>query len=87
MPDLKPERDRGVRRIQLCAPSMDAVQMGFKSPVRPIGCSRGAEKECCSILRDCQEPPDAEPHVRWCGGRKINRTGYPIRHSTDRKAW
>jgi len=39
-----------------------------------------AEKECCSILRDCQEPPDADPHVRWCGGREVNPPGYPIRH-------
>ncbi len=43
----------------------------------------GAEKECCFILRDCQEPPDAEPHVRlvppklgrrrmvWGAGAKI----------------
>ena len=37
-----------------------------------------AEKECCSILRDCQEPPDADPHVRWCGGREVNPPGYPI---------
>ena len=26
-----------------------------------------AEKECCSIRKDCQEPPYADPHVRWCG--------------------
>jgi hypothetical protein len=38
-----------------------------------------AEKECCTILRDCQEPPDADPHVRWCGGREVNPPGYPIR--------
>jgi hypothetical protein len=25
-----------------------------------------AEKECCSIRKDCQEPPYADPHVRWC---------------------
>ena len=29
-----------------------------------------AEKECCFIRRDCQEPPDADPHVRWCGRRE-----------------
>src|SRR5262245_10405849 len=52
-----------------------------------------AEKECCSILRDCQEPPDADPHVRWCGGREVNPPGYPIRptHSltivTDGNSW
>ena len=38
-----------------------------------------AEKECCAILRDCQEPPDADPHVQWCGGREVNPPGYPIR--------
>jgi hypothetical protein len=37
-----------------------------------------AEKECCSILRDCQEPPDADPHVRWCGSREVNPPGDPI---------
>ena len=37
-----------------------------------------AEKECCSVPRDCQEPPDADPHVRWCGGREVNPPGYPI---------
>ena len=26
-------------------------------------------KSGCSIRQDCQEPPDADPHVRWCGGR------------------
>jgi len=30
--------------------------------------SAGQRRECCYILRDCQEPPDADPHVRWCGG-------------------
>jgi hypothetical protein len=23
----------------------------------------------CFIRQDCQEPPDADPHVRWCGRR------------------
>jgi len=46
-------------------------------------CSRGDEadwlstgqrspwqrKSGCSIRQDCQEPPDADPHVRWCGRR------------------
>jgi hypothetical protein len=40
---------------------------------------RVAERECCFILRDCQEPPDADPHVRWCGGREGKPPGYPIR--------
>ena len=29
----------------------------------------GAETECGEVLRDDQEPPDADPHVRWCGSR------------------
>jgi len=29
----------------------------------------GAETECCDVLRDGQEAPDADPHVRWCGSR------------------
>ena len=24
-------------------------------------------KSGCFIRKDCQEPPDADPHVRWCG--------------------
>ena len=28
-----------------------------------------AEKECCLVRKDCQEPPYADPHVRWCGSR------------------
>ena len=24
------------------------------------------------------EPPDADPHVRWCGGWGLNSPGYPI---------
>jgi hypothetical protein len=40
---------------------------------------RAAEKECCLIRKDCPEPPDADPHVRWCGGREVNPPAYPIR--------
>ena len=29
-----------------------------------------AEKECCFVQVDCQEPPYADPHVRWCGRRE-----------------
>src|SRR5271169_2493525 len=29
-----------------------------------------AVKECCFVGKDCQEPPDADPHVRWCGRRE-----------------
>lgn len=27
---------------------------------------------------DSQEPPNADPHVRWCGGRGLDPPGYPI---------
>ena len=27
------------------------------------------------------EPPYADPHVRWCGGRGRKTPGYPIGHS------
>ena len=36
---------------------------------------------------DCRlsgpEPPDADPHVRWCGSREGNPPGDPIRHTTS----
>src|SRR5450755_4177059 len=28
------------------------------------------------------EPPDADPHVRWCGGRRGEPGAYPIDHET-----
>jgi hypothetical protein len=37
-----------------------------------------AEKECCLIRKDCPEPPDADPHVRWCGSREAKPPGDPI---------
>jgi hypothetical protein len=43
------------------------------SPLR----ASGAEKECCSIRKDCQEPPDADPHVRWGGSREEQPSGRP----------
>ncbi len=27
------------------------------------------------------EPPDADPHVRWCGGRRGEPGAYPIPHA------
>ena len=31
------------------------------------------------------EPPDADPHVRWCGGRRLITSGYPMcaRHGSE----
>ena len=31
---------------------------------------RGRERVAASFRKDCQEPPDADPHVRWCGSRE-----------------
>ena len=31
---------------------------------------RGRERVAASIRKDCQEPPYADPHVRWCGRRE-----------------
>ena len=42
--------------------------------MKPIGRAlgsdhRGRERVAAVSVRDCQEPPDADPHVRWCGRR------------------
>jgi len=29
-------------------------------------------KSAASFRKDCQEPPYADPHVRWCGSREGN---------------
>ena len=45
----------------------------------------GAETECCEVLRDGQEPPDADPHVRWCGSRgeqSLRRPDWPLQNSS-----
>ena len=31
-----------------------------------------------AILLHFTEPPSADPHARWCGGRAGNPPGYPI---------
>src|SRR5215471_1467735 len=36
-----------------------------------------AEKECCPVRKDCQEPPYADPHVRWCGSPEGQPSGRP----------
>ena len=40
-----------------------------------------AEKQCCPVSKDCQEPPYADPHVRWCGSREwqpSRQPDYPV---------
>ena len=39
------------------------------------------EKECCSIRRDFQEPPYADPHVRWGGSPEGNPPGDQIKRA------
>ena len=38
----------------------------------PSGGQRSSRqrKSGCFVRKDCQEPPDADPHVRWCGSRE-----------------
>jgi len=43
--------------------------------MKPIGRAlgsdhRGRERVAAVSVRDCQEPPDADPHVRWRGRRE-----------------
>ena len=46
--------------------SVEADRLSYRAAIKV------AEKEClcCSIRKDCQEPPDADPQVRWCGSRE-----------------
>jgi hypothetical protein len=34
-----------------------------------------------------REPPDADPHVRWCGGRRGEPGAYPINRVTGWVRW
>ncbi len=36
-------------------------------------------KSAASFRKDCQEPPYADPHVRWCGSREGKPLGKPSR--------
>src|SRR5678815_551939 len=38
-------------------------------------------KSAAAFRKDCQEPPYADPHVRWCGRREGNSPAAPIRTS------
>src|SRR6266404_2360735 len=35
-------------------------------------------KSAASFRKDCQEPPYADPHVRWCGSREGKPSGPPV---------
>lgn len=52
--------------------SVEADWLGYRTAVSV------AEKECCSVRKDCQEPPYADPHVRWCGRRGEQSPRDPI---------
>ena len=53
--------------------------------MKPTGGATGQRpawqrKSAASFREDCQEPPYADPHVRWCGSREgQNPPGDPIR--------
>lgn len=40
---------------------------------------RGSLSEPENRLGVLNEPPCAEPHAGWCGGWRLNTSGYPIR--------
>ena len=54
-----------------CSRSVDAERLSFGQ--RPPW----QRKSGCSIRQDCQEPPDADPHVRWCGSPEGKPSGRP----------
>jgi len=55
------ELGRQTRPSVVLSRSIEADWLSYRAAII------AAEKECCSIRKDCQEPPYADPHVRWCG--------------------
>jgi len=64
--------------------------------MKPIGRAlgsdhRGRERVAAVSVRDCQEPPDADPHVRWRGrregqpSRRPDSAPVPESHSWNKK--
>ena len=51
--------------------TMGGLDPGALKPTgRALGSDHhGRERVAALIRQDCQEPPDADPHVRWCGRR------------------
>ena len=49
-------------------------------PLNPTGCGIAGGERVPSHELYCDEPPTADPHGGWCGGRGLNTPGYPIRH-------
>ena len=47
---------------------------------------RGSLSEPENRLGVLNEPPCAEPHAGWCGGWRLNTSGYPIMHFVDSQA-
>ncbi len=43
---------------------------------------RGSLSEPENRLGVLNEPPCAEPHAGWCGGWRLNTSGYPISRGT-----
>ena len=46
-----------------CSGSVEADWLSYRQR------SPWQRKSAASFRKDCQEPPDADPHVRWCGSR------------------
>ena len=69
----------GLNLIGSIDPGWTGAGADAEWPSRPR--ASGAETEYCDVLRDGQEPPDADPHVRWCGSRGSNPPGHPIRRT------
>ena len=47
-----------------CSGSAEADWLSYRQR------SSWQRKSAASFRKDCQEPPDADPHVRWCGRRE-----------------
>lgn len=45
---------------------------------------RGSLSEPENRLGVLNEPPCAEPHAGWCGGWRLNTSGYPIMYVLHR---
>jgi hypothetical protein len=62
------EKDRGHRGDRRRSPLVTRKQ---KTPLTEVS----ANPENDAVTRS--EPPDTDPYVRWCGGRRLITSGYP----------
>jgi hypothetical protein len=69
----KAELGRQTRPSVVLSRSDEAEWLSYRAAITV------AEKECCSVRKDCQERPYADANVRWCGsGERVNPPGDPI---------